>query len=336
MHCLPRSTRYLALALTLFTATALAQKPGTPSERELRAKTARFAPTVITADARRLSPGDRKALAKIVEAARLFDPLFIRQVWSGNEALARRLEADRTPLGRARLHYFRINKGPWSQLDENHAFLDGVPATKPDGAAHYPDDMTKAEFDAWVATLSDEEKQKATGFFHAIRRGPDGKLRAVPYSEEYREFLEPAARLLREAAALTDNATLARYLTTRADAFASNDYYTSDVAWMELDAPIDVTIATWPERSRVGLLIAAPPSFVGRPEVPNQVSRLARPSFRVRCSPSPRSDRDRQTTRSRISVASGGRVRSRSRRPTGWTTGARCAPSGISEIASRS
>jgi hypothetical protein len=234
------------LALLLLPLGVAAQKNGAPAtERELREKTARFAPTVITADARRLSPGDRKALAKIVEAAKLFDPLYIRQVWSGNEALAKRLEADRSPLGRARLHYFRINKGPWSQLDENHAFLEGVPATKPDGAAHYPDDMTKAEFDAWVATLSDDEKAKATGFFYAIRRGPDGKLRAVSYADEYRQFLEPAARLLREAAALTDNPSLKRYLTTRADAFASNDYYESDVAWMELDAPIDLTIGPY-------------------------------------------------------------------------------------------
>jgi hypothetical protein len=234
------------LAAAALAAPAAAQKTGaTADERALRDKIARFAPTVITADASRLSAGDRRALAKIIAAAKLYDPLFVRQVWTGNAALERRLEADRSPLGRLRLHYFRINKGPWSQLDENRAFVEGVPETKPDHAAHYPDDMTKAEFDAWVAALSDEEKAKATGFFHAIRRGPDGRLRAVPYSEEYREHLEPAAKLLREAAALTDNASLRRYLTTRAAAFSSNDYYESDVAWMELDAPIDVTIGPY-------------------------------------------------------------------------------------------
>ena len=235
----------VALA-ALLAGPAAAQKSGADAElRELRAKTARFAPTVITADAKRLTPNDRKALDKIIAAAKLFDPLFLRQLWTGNEALLKRLEADRSPLGQARLHYFRINKGPWSQLDDNRAFLEGVPETKPPQAAHYPDDMTKEEFEAWVATLSDAERAKATGFFYAIRRGPDGKLRAVPYSEEYREFLEPAGRLLREAAALADNPTLKRFLTARADAFASNDYYESDVAWMELDAPIDVTIGPY-------------------------------------------------------------------------------------------
>ena len=74
---------------------------------------------------------------------------------------------------------------------------------------------------------------------------PNGKLKTVPYSEEYREFLEPAAKLLREAAALTTNKTLKDFLNKRAAAFASNDYYDSDVAWMDLDAPIDVTIGPY-------------------------------------------------------------------------------------------
>ena len=78
-----------------------------------------------------------------------------------------------------------------------------------------------------------------------IRRDADGKLMTVPYSEEYREFLEPAAKLLREAAALTTNQTLKDFLTKRADAFASDDYYASDVAWMDLDAPIEVTIGPY-------------------------------------------------------------------------------------------
>jgi hypothetical protein len=212
---------------------------------ELNAKIKRFAPTVITADTSRLSAGDRRALAKIVEAARLFDPLFLRQVWSGNVALQRKLEADKTPLGRARLHYFMLNDGPWSQLDENIAFMPGVPHEKPATAAHYPDDMTRQEFESWVATLPEPEKQKATGFFYAVRRDAAGKLKLVPYSQEYREFLLPAATLLREAAGLTTNPTLKNFLSKRADAFLNDDYYESDVAWMDLDAPIDVTIGPY-------------------------------------------------------------------------------------------
>src|SRR5215204_172437 len=236
-----------ALCVLLPTAAAGQKKLGaqTGELAELDAKIRRFAPTVITADTSRLPAGDRRALEKVIEAARLLDPLFIRQVWSGNVALQRRLEADRTPLGRARLHYFTLNDGPWSQLDENVAFLPDVPHEKPATAAHYPDGMTKEEFESWVATLPEAEKQKATGFFYAVRRDAAGKLKLVPYSQEYREFLVPAATLLREAAGLTTNATLKSFLSKRADAFLNDDYYESDVAWMDLDAPIDVTIGPY-------------------------------------------------------------------------------------------
>jgi hypothetical protein len=212
---------------------------------ELNAKIRRFAPTVVTADTSRLSAGDRRALAKIIAAARLLDPLFLRQVWSGNDALQRRLEADKSPLGRARLHYFQINDGPWSQLDENIAFLSGVPREKPPQAGHYPEDMTKEEFESWVATLPEPEKQKATGFFYAVRRDAAGKLKLAAYSEEYGDLLHMASLLLRQASELTTDATLKNFLSKRASAFLSNDYYESDVAWMDLDAPIDVTIGPY-------------------------------------------------------------------------------------------
>src|SRR6185503_5837514 len=214
-------------------------------DAELAKKIARFAPTVLTANTATLSPGDRKALSKIIAAAKLLDPLFLRQVWSGNDALYQKLQADTSPAGRQRLHYFLINDGPWSRLDNNEPFIEGVPREKPPHANFYPDDITKDEFNAWANGLPAAEKEKATGYFYAIRRDPSGKLMSVPYSQEYREFLEPAAKLLREAAALTTNATLKNFLAKRADAFASNDYYASDVAWMDLKAPIDVTIGPY-------------------------------------------------------------------------------------------
>jgi hypothetical protein len=212
---------------------------------ELAKKIARFAPTTLTADVSKLSAKDRQALEKIIAAAKLLDPLFLRQVWSGNAALEQKLLADKSETGRQRLHYFYINDGPWSRLDDKQPFIDGVPQEKPSQASYYPADMTKDEFNAWVETLSEADKQKATGFFYLIQRGPDKKLTLVPYSQAYKDYLEPAARLLREAAALTTNATLKNFLTKRADAFGSDDYYESDVAWMDLDSPIDVTIGPY-------------------------------------------------------------------------------------------
>ncbi|MGH9928791.1 MAG: dipeptidyl-peptidase 3 family protein [Pyrinomonadaceae bacterium] len=212
---------------------------------ELAKKIARFAPTTLTAKTARLSPGDRKALYKIIAAAKLLDPLFLRQVWSGNDELYKKLVADRSAVGRQRLHYFLINDGPWSRLDNNEPFIEGVPREKPSQANFYRDDITKDEFNSWLAGLPGSEKEKATGYFYTIRREASGKLMSVPYNEEYREFLEPAAKLLREAAALATNQTLKDFLTKRADAFSSNDYYASDVAWMDLNGPIDVTIGPY-------------------------------------------------------------------------------------------
>jgi hypothetical protein len=231
------------MGLVSITLTAQNDKPA--GDAELAKKIARFAPTTMTADVSKLAPKDRQALQKIIEAAKLLDPLFLRQVWNGNAALEKKLLADKTPAGRQRLHYFYINDGPWSRLDNKESFIEGVPQEKPPQASYYPDDMTKDEFNNWLATLSEADKQKATGFFYLIRRGADKKLTFVPYSEAYKETLEPAARLLREAAALTTIPSLRNFLTKRADAFGSNDYYESDVAWMELDSPIDVTIGPY-------------------------------------------------------------------------------------------
>jgi hypothetical protein len=217
-----------------------------PDTDQLRRMAARFAPTPLSADTSRLTSGDRKALAKLIEAARTFDPLFMNQLWSGNERLFHELSADHTPLGRARLHLFWISKGPWSDLDNHRAFLPGVPERKPLGANFYPLDMTKAEFEQWVSKLPEPEAAAAKGFFTVIRRDPDThRLRVVPYHEEYASFLKSAATLLHEAAKDTDNGSLKRFLDLRARAFLDDDYFASDVAWMDLDAPIDITIGPY-------------------------------------------------------------------------------------------
>ncbi len=243
------------LATTIMATAQKTQAPPSqfPDADELKRMAARFAPAPLDVDLSGLSAGDQKALAKLVEAARMINPLFMEQFWSGNLALYKKLQQDKSPLGQARLHYFWINKGPWSEIDEHKVFLPGAPAKKPLGANFYPEDMTKEEFEAWVKTLSPQEKEQAEGFFTVIRRdaGRDAgrdttkKLKIVPYSVEYKADLAKASKLLNEAAALTDNASLKKFLTTRAAAFSSNDYFESDMAWMDLDAPVDVTIGPY-------------------------------------------------------------------------------------------
>jgi Peptidase family M49 len=211
-----------------------------PDLNQLKQMSARFAPVQLKYDTSRLSPGDRKALPKLVEAARVLNFVFMDQLWSGDRAMYEKLRHDTTPLGKERLHYFCLNKGPWSDLDAHKAFIPGVPERKPEGANFYPEDMTRAEFEAWAGN-----NEAAKGFFTVIRRDANRKLIAVPYSEAYKPDLTKAANLLREAAALTENASLKKFLNLRADAFLSNEYYASDVAWMELDAPLDITIGPY-------------------------------------------------------------------------------------------
>ncbi len=190
-----------------------------------------------------LSAGDLQALTKLIEASRIVNHIFMEQFWSGDLALYEKLQRDDTPLGRARLHYFWLNKGPWAwkSTSSRGGGVPGVPARKPLGSNFYPADMSKEEFETWVKTLSPADKDQAEGFFTVIRRGSDRKLKIVPYNVEYKADLTAAAKLLREATASTDNATLKKFLTARADSLTSNNYFDSDMAWMDLDAPLDVT-----------------------------------------------------------------------------------------------
>jgi hypothetical protein len=221
-----------------------AQPVTDPMVQQLRSMAARFAPVELTADISSLPTNERQALARLVEAAKIFDSLFLRQVWSGNESMLLALAQDSSELGRARLHYFLVNKGPWSRLDHNEPFIPGAPPKPPHGS-FYPPGSTKEAVESWMKALPPAERTHATGFFTTIRSGPDGRLTAVPYSIEYQAELGRVAALLREAAASTTQPTLKKYLEARAEALLSNDYYASDVAWMELDATIEPTIGPY-------------------------------------------------------------------------------------------
>ncbi|MEW5848649.1 MAG: hypothetical protein AB2A00_07530 [Myxococcota bacterium] len=240
-----KTTCSIVAALTCMgTALTFAADAALPDEKQLRTMSARFAPVDLVVDVSTLPANEQKALARMVEAARVMDALFLRQVWAGNETMLLGLLGDSSPLGRARTDYFLLNMGPWSRLDHAAPFIPGAPI-KPEGANFYPSDATKAEVEAWLKALPEAERAHASGFFTTIRRTADGKLMAVPYSVEYQGELQHAARLLREAAALTTQPTLKAYLDKRAAAFLSNDYYASDVAWMELDASVEPTIGPY-------------------------------------------------------------------------------------------
>jgi hypothetical protein len=204
----------------------------------------RFAPVPIGADISTLPRSERLALEHLVAAARYMDALFLRQVWAGNEAMLQTLARRSSDRGRALLRAFLVNKGPWSRLDGDAPFVAGIPS-KPPGANFYPIGASKEEIQSWLDSLPADARQHASGFFTTIRRDRANGFVAVPYSIEYQPELGEAARRLRQAADATEEPTLRRFLQTRADALLSNDYYESDIAWMELDAAIEPTIGPY-------------------------------------------------------------------------------------------
>jgi len=222
---------------------ARAQEGTVPDAQKLQQMAAQFAPTEISADLSKLSDADRRVLAKLVEASKIVDALFLRQVWAGNDAMLVDLVRDESPAGRARLHCFLINKGPWDRLEHHAPFVPGAPK-KPEGANYYPDSASKAELERWIQSLPEAERARATGFFTVVRRS-GSSFAIVPYNLEYQGELARAAALLRDAAQIATEPTLKNFLTKRAAAFLSNDYYDSDVAWMELKGAIEPTIGPY-------------------------------------------------------------------------------------------
>ena len=202
---------------------------------------AQYADTALTADLSSLSDLDRQVLGHLVEAGRLMDDIFLRQVAAGNGELQQAVLAYDGPDAEAIHAYYALNFGPWDRLDENAAFIGSAP--HPEGAGYYPADLTREEFETYV-DAHPEQADDLRSLTTVVRRDGDS-LVSQRYSEAYAEWLEPAAAHLRTAAALTDNDSLKRFLEKRAEAFSSDDYYESDRAWMDLNAPVEVTIGPY-------------------------------------------------------------------------------------------
>jgi hypothetical protein len=215
-----------------------------PDEAALKRTAGRFAPVELNVDLGKLSANEVKVLGKLVDAAKIIDSLFLQQVWAGNNPLLLDLLNDPSPLGKARLHLFLTFKGPWNRLEHDAPFVPGV-GPKPPEANFYPAGATKAAVEAWMKSLPEKDRAQANGFYTTIRRTPTGGFTAVPYSLEYQGELARAADLLREASALADDPSLRKFLSARADAFVSNDYYASDVAWMQLTSRVEPTIGPY-------------------------------------------------------------------------------------------
>ena len=210
-------------------------------EAELKKRLRQYVPVRISVDETNLTDNDKEIIKKLVQAANIMDVLFWKQASPQGLEWRRKLARAQTPVSRLLFHYLMINYGPWDRLADFEAFAGEE--EKPLGGSFYPLDMSKEEFEKWVADHPDQEKAFKSNFT-VIRRDGEG-LNAVPYSKEYKRELRAAAKALNDAAALTKNRSLKKFLESRAAAFASDDYMQSDMDWMDLDSKIEVTIGPY-------------------------------------------------------------------------------------------
>jgi len=209
---------------------------------ELEKKINQYSKTELTFDESLLNEKQKIVVSKLYEAGKIVDRIFLDQVYSKNEEIEDTLSKSNDPNDKAVLEYFKINFGPFDRLDHNKPFFGKK--NKPAGANFYPEDMTKEEFEIFLKENPGKEAE-FTSEFTLIRR-EKGKLVAIPYTDYYKTELTEISRLLNEAANFADNESLKKYLLTRATAFQTNDYYESDMAWMDVDDPtIEVIIGPY-------------------------------------------------------------------------------------------
>jgi hypothetical protein len=179
---------------------------------EMDRRVAQFAPAVLDIDDSTLQPWEKQVLKKLVDASVVLHEIYALQVHEQVPLWRARLEAEQGE-GKARaIEYFELMVGPWDRLEHDQPFLEVGP--KPAGAAFYPLDMTKEEFEGHLAR-NPKDKTAFTGYFTVIRRDAQRRLVAIPYSEFYRSNLARAERLLREAGDLAQNPTLKDFLHMR-------------------------------------------------------------------------------------------------------------------------
>jgi len=198
-------------------------------ENMVKRKAAAFAEVDLRSDISHLSRRQKEMLGLLFQVADLMEEIYWMQVFPDRDAAMGAMSNEDM------IRFFQINYGPWERLNGNLPWLPGY-GPKPAGSGYYPADMSRAEFEA----LEDPEK---TSLYTLIRRKEDGSLQVLPYHEAYASQVREASDLLREAASLAENAAFGKYLELRAEALLNDDYYPSDMAWMDMrDNDIDFVV----------------------------------------------------------------------------------------------
>lgn len=190
------------------------------TEMSIEQKAESFAPFKLTTDMSVLTEHERQMLPLLFKAAKIMDDLFWLEAYGDKTDLLAKSTSE------AMTKFIEINYGPWERLNGNQPFVEGI-GPKPAGAQFYPTDMTKEEFEAW-------EESTKNSLYTIVKRDTTGQLQSVPYHIAFKDKTEEAAAYIRKAAVLADDPGLKKYLELRADALLTDDYFASDMAWMEM------------------------------------------------------------------------------------------------------
>ena len=209
---------------------------------DLAGELAKFKRVRMPFDATALNARERRMIGKLVEACRYVDRIYWQQTDPVGLQLYRQLQGNQSAEARNLRRFLRINGSRYDLIRDNAPFVGS--AALPPGRNLYPADLTREEFDRYVAAHPDRKAALYDPFTVVVRHG--AALQALPYHIAYRQWLQPMAKLLREAADLSDDAAFAKFLRLRADALLSDDYFQSDLAWLDLDNPkVDVIFAPY-------------------------------------------------------------------------------------------
>ncbi len=222
------STKFFAVLIIIGLSTHCSNKKS--SENQVSANSAEhkkyqalvdeYITVPLTTDLSKLSENQKKMVPILIEAAKIMDDLFWDEAYGKRDSLMQALNDD------AAKKFVEYNYGPWDRLDDNEPFIPGV-HEKPAGANFYPANITKAEFEA--AKIPDKNSQ-----YTIIRRDVNGHLYSIPYHVFFKNRINKAAHLLEEAAKLADDDGFRKYLNLRAEALRTDNYYDSDIAWMDM------------------------------------------------------------------------------------------------------
>ena len=208
------------MAALFYGCTSTPKQENTEANNEMKNKVEEFAPFTLTTDLSVLTENEKKMLPLLLEAAQIMDEIFWTQAYGDKNELFTE------GLDEYTKKFLKINYGPWERLKNNESFIEGV-GEKPAGANFYPADMTKEEFDAW-------DEPTKTSLYTIIRRDENGNLVSVPYHEAWKDQVFKASGLILQSATLAEDPGLKNYLEKRAQALLNDEYYESDVAWMDM------------------------------------------------------------------------------------------------------